>query len=151
MKQTSRALQYIADDSGSPMETRLTILLVLPFRLGGYGFPLPEMNKRIDLKAAMTTKTNKQYYKCDLFWKDYDLAAEYDSIRYHSDSRSIASDSIRRGDLLLSGIDVVTVTDKQVNGVEEFDKVARQLASKMDRRIKIRNPQFEARQQELLN
>jgi len=43
----SKALQYITNDSASPMETILVILLTLPYRNGGYGLPMPELNGRI--------------------------------------------------------------------------------------------------------
>jgi len=149
VKQAVKALQYIVDGSGSPMESILAILLVLPFRLGGYGFPLPEMNRRVDPKATGSTNPNKRFYKCDLLWKDFTLAAEYDSSLHHANQKSISDDSIRRGDLALSGVDVVTVTDKQVYQVEAFDKVARQLALKMGRRVQIRNSKFIVRRHEL--
>jgi len=149
VKRASRALEYIVDDSGSPMESALAILLVLPFRLGGYGFPLPSMNRVVDPKAIMKRSSNKHYYKCDLFWREFGLAAEYDSALHHSDAKSIANDSIRRGELALSGIEVVTVTDKQLYRAEEFDKVARQLATKMKRRIQIKNAKFTTKHREL--
>ena len=85
---------------------------------------------------------SKHFYKCDLVWRDFAVAAEYDSNLYHSDLKSITSDSIRRGDLVLSGIEVVTVMDKQIFNVEEFDKVAKQLTLKMGKRIQIRDPKF---------
>jgi len=150
-KKATRALKYIIDGSGSPMETILAILLVLPINLGGYGFPLPEMNRRINPKAAMRKGASKQYYKCDLCWKDFNVAVEYDSYLYHSDSTGIAGDSIKRGDLALSGIDVITVTNRQINSVGEFGKVAKQIASKLGRQIQIRNPRFTDVQSELRN
>ena len=131
------------------METVLAILLVMPFRLGGYGFPLPEMNRRVDPKVLAMKGSGKRFYKCDLLWPDFAVAAEYDSSLFHSDSKSIADDSIRRGNLALSGVDVVTVTDKQVFGEAEFDKTARQLALKLGRRIQIRDSDFTIRRREL--
>jgi len=149
VKRAIQALQYIVDGSGSPMETILSILLVLPYRLGGYGFTLPEMNRRIDPKAAAAKNPGKQFYKCDLLWKKHAVAVEYDSKLHHSEERNISVDSIKRGDLDLSGVYVITVTDKQVYQVEELEKVARRLASKMGRRIQIRYPKFSTRHSEL--
>jgi len=145
-KNASKALQYIVDGSASPKETELAILLVLPFSFGGYGFSLPEMNRRIDPKAAMKKDASKEFYKCDLYWKDSNLAVEYDSILHHSGYADIASDSIKRGDLALSGVAVITVTNEQLNSAKEFDKVARNIASKTGRRIQIRNPKFKEMQ-----
>jgi len=148
-KRAARALRYIADGSASPMETILAILLVLPNNLGGYGFPLPEMNRKIESKPTTSGYLGKQFYKCDLFWKGSAVAAEYDSDLYHSGFEKISDDSIRKIDLSLSGINVVTVTNKQIHSIEEFDKVARTIASKMGRRIQIRNSEFAAERHKL--
>jgi len=149
VKQAAQALQFIVDGSGSPMETILSILLVLPYRLGGYGLPLPEMNRRLDPSAASVKNPGKQFYKCDLLWKEHAVAAEYDSRLHHSKDWAIADDSIKRGDLDLSGVYVVTVTDRQVYQKEELEKIARRLASKMNKRIQIRYPEFDTKRSEL--
>ena len=149
VKRAVQALQFIVNGSGSPMETILSILLVLPYRLGGYGLPLPEMNRRLDPSTAAVKVPGKRFYKCDLLWGEHAVAAEYDSKQYHSDDSTIADDSIKRGDLDLSGIYVVTVTDRQVYQTEELDKVARRLASRMGKRIQIKYPEFEAKRSEL--
>ena len=141
-KNATRALQHIIDGSGSPMETILAMLLILPHNLGGYGLPQPEMNRRIDPKAAIKNDSSKQFYKCDLLWKDFNVAAEYDSNSHHSDGVNIADDSIKRGDLALSGIDVITVTSKQIYSAKECDKIARRVASKIGKRLQIKNPKF---------
>jgi len=47
----------------------------------------------------------------------------------------------KRGDLDLSGIYVLTVTDRQVYQIEELDKVARWLASRMGKRTQIKHPE----------
>ena len=149
VKRAIQALQFTVDGSGSPMETILSILLVLPYRLGGYGLPLPEMNQRLDPSVAAVKNPGKRFYKCDLLWREHAVAAEYDSKQYHSEDSAIADDSIKRGDLDLSGIYVVTVTDRQVYQTEELDKVARRLAAKMGKRIQIKYPEFETRRTEL--
>ena len=167
-----RALRYIAEGSASPMETILAILLVLPNYLGGYGFALPEMNKRIDLKAiksgtlampitsdgsikltkpALAGNPGNNFYKCDLYWKGSDVAAEYDSDLHHSGGEKISADSIRRSDLALRGIEVVPVTNMQMRSAEEFDKVARLIALKMGRRIQIRDADFTIKRGTLRN
>ncbi|MCL1895345.1 MAG: hypothetical protein FWG03_02225 [Clostridiales bacterium] len=55
-KKAMRALRYLRDGSASPMETKLAILLTLPYMLGGYGFSLPEMNKRIAYRVGADRK-----------------------------------------------------------------------------------------------
>jgi hypothetical protein len=44
--------------------------------------------------------------------------------------------------VMLLGINVITVTNWQLHRLAEFDKVAKQLASYMDRRLRYKNPAF---------
>ena len=41
-KNASYALRYVANNSASPRETALAMLLCLPYRMGGYGIPMPQ-------------------------------------------------------------------------------------------------------------
>jgi hypothetical protein len=148
-KQAARALRYIVDGSASPMETVLTMLLTLPPLLGGYRFPLPILNGRIVPGKSAKASSSKSYYSCDLFWPDLDLAVEYDSDHFHTGAERIASDSKRRNSLALIGIVVITVTSRQIRSIVEFEKVARQIAGNMDRRLQVKSPQFLKAQREL--
>ena len=150
-EKTCRALRYIADGSASPMETILVMLLTLPYKLGGYGLPMPELNKRIDLKKAIKQNVGKAYYICDIFWPDANLVIEYDSDFYHTGADRIASDSKKRLDLAAQGITVVTVTWKQIRNIAEFDILAKLIAGKLHRRLRYMNPQFSKAQRELRN
>ncbi|MDR0459748.1 MAG: hypothetical protein LBG68_04740, partial [Coriobacteriales bacterium] len=137
-----QSLRFIQNNSASPMETKLCILLVLPNRYGGYGFPLPILNKRIGLSKAINRSAYRSKYFCDLFWPDFDLAVEYESNAYHSSSEQIASDSKRRNALVAQGITVITVTSQQLHKDMEFEKLAMQIAQNIHRRFWIRNPEF---------
>jgi hypothetical protein len=148
-KRASRALRYIADNSASPMETILTMLLTLPYKLGGYGLPMPELNCRIVPVKAAKRSASKSFYSCDLFWSNIDLAVEYDSDLYHTGAERIASDSKRRNTLTSIGVLVITVTRKQIYSVVEFEKVARLIAGNMDRRLRFKNPKFADTHREL--
>jgi len=141
-RKAKQALHYIQNNSASPMETKLCILLVLPNRYGGYGIPLPLLNKRIDPSKAIRRSANRSKYFCDLFWPDFDLAVEYESNAYHSSPEQIASDSKRRNTLVTQGITVITVTSQQIHDILEFDKVATQIARNMQRRFWFTNPEF---------
>ena len=138
-----RALRYILDGSASPMETKLSMLLTLPYNLGGYGFFFPELNYRITPSKTALRSASKSYYVCDLFWPDYDLAVEYDSDYCHTGTKNIAADSKKRNALALMGITVITVTKNQLYSRIELEKVARILANHLDKRLlHSRNPGF---------
>ncbi|MDR2957880.1 MAG: hypothetical protein LBU61_06880 [Coriobacteriales bacterium] len=141
-KKAIRALRYIQDGSASPMETKLTILLTLPYQLGGFGLLMPDMNSRIVPTKTARQSSSKGFYVCDLFWPEYNLAVEYDSDLFHTGSQHIADDSKKRNALALLGITTITVTKQQLYSYSEMIKVAKVLANYMDKRLKLKNPGF---------
>jgi very-short-patch-repair endonuclease len=141
-KRALRALQHIADNSASPRETALTMLLCLPYKLGGFGFKLPELNYRIDISKTHRSTASKSHYYCDLFWPAPKLAVEYDSDQFHTESEQIASDAKRRNALESQGITVITVTRQQVNAVVEFNKVGALISKHLGKRIQYLDPGF---------
>ena len=122
-----KAAEFIADQSASPRETQLMLLLCLPSYLGGYGLPLPKFNEPI----------NNGKFRCDLFWPDAKLALEYDSDMFHSGAEKINHDSARRSSLEASGVHVLSVTNHQVNSLTELDKLAHIVGKKLGKRIRI--------------
>jgi hypothetical protein len=60
---------------------------------------------------------------------------EYDSDKYHSGSKQIARDSMKRNSLQAMGVTVITVTKQQVNSTYELERIARQLAIYFGRRL----------------
>jgi len=148
-QKVSQALPYIANGSGSPMETILIMLLTLPYKRGGYGLPVPELNTRIDFENAGKRRSGKSYYVCDLFWPKANLAVEYDSDFYHTGAERIASDSERRLNLDVLGIKVITVTSRLIRNEDEFDKLAVLIAGKINKRLRYKNPQFSIAKREL--
>ncbi|MDR2956874.1 MAG: hypothetical protein LBU61_01655 [Coriobacteriales bacterium] len=135
-KLVHRSLVYIADNSASPMETKLTMLLTLPYSMGGYAFPMPELNAGIIPSKSARKSSSQTSYSCDLFWPEYNLAIEYDSKMYHSEIEKIDKDSRKRNSLTALGITVITVTSQQMRNAGAFEKVAHQLASNMDWRLR---------------
>jgi len=142
-------VRYISDGAGSPMETILFILLTLPYRYGGYGLPMPELNGCIYPKKGGLSFTGRSYYRGDLLWREAGVVAEYNSDMVHANKDSIAMDAIRRGDLVLSGISEVTVTKRQLYNIELFDKVARQIASRIGKKLRYKDTEFLKARREL--
>ena len=150
-QKAQRALRYLLDGSASPMETKLAILLTLPYKLGGFGLIQPELNSRIIPTKSARWSSSKAFYTCDLYWSDYDLAVEYDSASFHTGSKRIADDSKKRNALVLMGITVITVTTQQLYDKIEFEKIARILANCTDKRLRPKNPGFTTAHHELRN
>lgn len=145
-----QAVQYIADNSASPRETDLLLLLCLPCRLGGFGFPLPQMNARVAMPSYYRHLFQGSYYVCDFLWKQGSVAIEYDSDEFHVGSDRIAHDSSRRTALSVIGVDVISVTNSQIKSKTEMNNIARLVSRKLDRSFRLaRGYDYESRQQEL--
>jgi len=140
--QATKALQYIADNSASPMETILFLLLTLPYRHGGYGLPIPELNGCIYPEKGVKRFSGRRFYRGDLLWRKAGIVAEYNSDLEHASPERIARDAIRRSDLLLCGILEVTVTKKQIKNEELFEKIARQIAARTGKELRYKEPGF---------
>ena len=137
-----KALKYIVDNSASPVETKLAILLTLPYKLGGRALPLPVMNASMNVSIDGHSKSATRLF-CDLFWPNAKVAVEYDSDMYHTGATRIASDSRRRALLLSAGVSVITVTNTQLRNANEFETIAKLLATNLGVRLRSNeNPGF---------
>lgn len=127
-KRAKQAAKFLLDNSYSPRESALALMLTLPRRLGGYALPRPLLNQRINIPRNNFQLTHNDHFRCDLFWPKENLAIEYDSDLHHTGARKIAKDASRRDALTLLGIQVITVTNKQFASMKEMDKVAHAVA-----------------------
>lgn len=126
--QATQASKFLLDNSDSPRESALALMLTLPRRLGGYALPRPLFNQRINIPRSSSQLIRNDHFKCDLLWPKEGLAIEYDSDLHHVGAQKIAKDASRRDALALLGIQVITVTNKQFASMNEMDKVAHAVA-----------------------
>ena len=145
-----RASRFIADGAASPMETILTMLLVLPYKLGGYGFLKPMLNYCIKVPASVMELTGKSKYYCDLYWPDKKVDVEYDSDAYHTGSGRIAQDAIRRNALSSLGITVITVSREQDFDALKMRELAGVLSKLLGKRLRYSITEFTYRHAKLL-
>ena len=89
-------LPYVIDDSASPMETAVLMLLCLPSRKGGYQLPLPKHNVEIPITGRARSHTGRKHLVCDLYWERFHLDVECDSTANHSSKQQLGIDSDRR-------------------------------------------------------
>jgi len=149
-KRALQALQYIADGSASPRETVLVMFLTLPYRLGGYGLPMPELNYLIIPAKSGRQYAGKSSFSCDLYWPQVKLAVEYDSDEFHSRDEEKAEDSIRRNVLISMGVKVISVDNQHIKSRTQLEGVARQLSRNTSKRLHHReNPRFPEAQKRL--
>jgi len=133
-----RALRFMADGSASHMETKLTMLLALPNLLGGYALPMPELNAEVVPPKSVRKSLSQSAYFCDLYWREAEIAVEYDSDKHHLGSGDIAKDAIKRAALALSDTFVITLTKRQVYSSAELERVVRLIAKSIGYRLRYR-------------
>ena len=139
----SSVLHYIENGSNSPRETILYLLLVLPYRYGGYGFSAPVLNPELKPVRGAKKSASKEFFKGDLFWLEHKLDVEYDSTAHHDKEVDITRDSAKRNSLHTMGITVISVTNEQLCDSAEFERLAQQLAIHFNRRLRHKNnPEF---------
>lgn len=127
VKQARRAIAMACDNSASPMESKLVMLLCLPSSMGGYEAPLPVLNQRIDIDQRKLTSSGRSYFVADLLWRGKRLIVEYDSEEYHSNELRIADDVSRRNALDAMGYRVISLRKKHVFDAREFEQEANRI------------------------
>lgn len=142
VRKARRALRYVQNDSASPMETILTLILCLPYKLGGYGLPCPQLNYRIDVPLSLRKKADRSYCKGDLCWPEFNLCVEYDSELHHSAADQRHSDARRRSTLIMLDYTVISVTPDQLFDSGACNRLAHQIAELTGKRLRYEDPVF---------
>ena len=117
----SEALRYVANGAASPMEVKVSMLLTLPHKWGGYGLPIPVLNRPVHIPEELRDAAEKSYYLVDMFWPQALLGVEYDSDSNHSGADSLNADSKKRSYLDVLGVRVLSLTNSQVVDLDCMD------------------------------
>lgn len=112
VNQARRAAALATNRLASVAETHLFLLLCLPKKLGGYGFPHPIGNMLLSPTASQRRTVSQRSYHPDLCWPDKKLVVEYDSDQHHACTEILERDAKRRNDLESLGYHVVSITAK---------------------------------------
>lgn len=128
--QSLRALDFAIERVASPIENVLEMLLCLPKKMGGYGFPKPIANYHVTLSKEAARILGYPNCYCDLCWPDLGrkFDVEYDSDFEHTGSERIAKDARRRNALQMMGYQVNVIGRVQFNDPYGFDNEARAIA-----------------------
>lgn len=123
------------NESRSPRESMLYMLLRLPNALGGCGFRQLQFNKKL-------RGTKNSYYYADIYHEKKKLVIEYDSYQNHNNSESFSEDTIRAADLEAAGYQVMQIRTKQLSKLEDFEIVAKNIARRIGKKLRIRARKF---------
>jgi len=117
------ALQWVTENSFSPMETSLLVELRLPMRLGGRGFPGFMSNAPVQVDDPELRKLigGKRFVRGDIVLAGLMAVIEYDSYEEHMDRWEFDQTQTRANVLRALGYTVISLTYGQVAELERFD------------------------------
>ena len=130
-----RALQYVAEGSRSPMETRTYLQLCLPPLLGGYGLPRAELNYEIKFDEDARKVSGMRRGWGDICWPKAHLDVEYNG-DVHGGVSKMRHDAGRSLGIERMGWRVMTLTSTQVCRIDKFEVVAGEVASRVGHRLR---------------
>ena len=135
-KLASKAVQYICENSASPMETTCALFLTLPYRYGGYNLPQLLLNFQIDIPRDMQSLCGRKYCVADLIAKNKRFVIEYLGTYDHAGIAPLQSDRGRTLALRELGYEVVELTSMQAWDIDSFETVAKRTAKAVGKRIR---------------
>lgn len=118
-KKVQALMKYVVDGAASPEEANVTIVFVLPERMGGYGLPLPSLNESV----SALRNGEQEERRPDIFWKAYMLIVEYLGDEFHNRSDRFGPDAARKTHLQEAGYTVIDVTRYQTTRKGELESV----------------------------
>ncbi|MEC4295259.1 hypothetical protein [Adlercreutzia shanghongiae] len=126
-----RATEFAIGNLGSPFETVLYLLLCLPRKHGGFGFPKPLANPELEPSSFLQSRVSQRHFYPDLLWPEHGVIVEYDGERAHSETKQMFQDARRRNELGLLGYSVIVVTKQIIYSQQLMANTAEQLRRAM--------------------
>lgn len=133
--QARSALSYIVENSASPMETLDEMTMCLPYRHGGYGLHVPEMNQEVELNERAARIAKRQKCFLDMGYLPTKLDIEHHGKYDHSSEAEVASDRARVNGLREMGIEVVELTIDQVSDLVAYEFIVQRIARILGKRL----------------
>lgn len=133
VKKARRALQVIRNNSYSPMETIVSMLLTMPRQQGGCGLPQAMLNHRVPLSPEARHISHKRECYLDLAWPKVRFALEYMGLKYHAHP---GKDEQRRLSLEHDGWDLRYIFAQQILDTKQREEIMRLIVKKFGNRFK---------------
>lgn len=141
LRKVQKMIAYAADGSGSPRETAVALLMHLPKRYGGFGFPRACLNLSVDLGECGAILWGKRN-AFDLVWEDARVIVEYDGRGSHATTAQRDRDNARRNAAVAKGYVVYVLTDERLCNVEHVHAIAVAAAKALGFRLVIQREDF---------
>lgn len=116
--QAKRALAYVRNGCRSPFETAMSLMIVLPKKMGGLGIRRYQTNHMLKVPHFAAKLTRRSHFYLDGYLESSKTDLEYNGFR-HDEAESAAVDEERRLALASMGYAVITISKHSF-----FDKTA---------------------------
>lgn len=120
VRKARSALRYLLPNAASPMEVLLVLALVLPPRLGGWGFPEIQVNQRIDVDEHLRVIAEADFFVGDIYLPSVNGDVEYDSEEFHTGRWRADHTQARRNVLEVMDVKTMSATWSQLSDFEKF-------------------------------
>ena len=125
------ALPFIADNSHSPMESRLYARYCLPRRYGGLNLTPVVLNQVFELSPEIAQAIGITHYSVDLFWPQGAIAIEYQGRHAHSGLSAEQKDRLKRNILQSEGVRIISIDRAQYSNEDMLDYYGMEIAKSM--------------------
>ena len=140
-RKAAHAARWLANNSASPRETQLAIVLGLPCSQGGAGLGAPRMNYKVEASRKAQLIAHRSFFLCDLCWPEAKVDVEYQSREMHQGETARVSDSQRTKALKSMEWDVTEVTNVDFDSSTSMEAIVDTLRRSLgkDSRIRVRD------------
>lgn len=145
-----KAAKIAANNSASPQESRLFILLCGPREIGGYGIKNMRLNCEICLSPRASQILGQKYIRPDISNVARKIAIEYDSDMFHDNAQQNRKDKLRLDALVQDGWKIYSFVPGQIKNFKSFDNMAKMILSANMQSERIRTRNFYNKQKELM-
>ena len=121
LKRARRAIRWVLENSRSPRETSLAMVMNLPSRLGGFQIPGVELNCRISPDETAGLLARRSYFEADVLLREHKRILEYESDLYHGGSQQGSHDYEKIASLQTMGYVVTPITTWQMDSFEALE------------------------------
>ena len=135
VKLARQAISYALDRSGSPMESKIGALAMLPLFQGGYLLLKPGMNVDASLEEDAAKFLGRSTCCCDLIWEDQKVVVEYDSNLTHLSKDQHAYDKRKATALSMSGYRGFYITAANLSSFRDIEVTFRNLRKILGQRL----------------
>lgn len=144
-------LKWVVEDSASPLETAVGMLLSFPMHVGGFGLPRHRFNHEVKLSSPAAGIARRGLCRLDISWSDVLLDVEVHGSDHESEG-AVDRDALRSEGLAYDGYSQLVITKSIATDPFAIQQIARECARRIGvKRHWERLGRYSAKQANLFN